>query len=74
MSEGKIHEYTVQMTCEGCSGAVQRVLGKLEGKGISKINIDLKGQKVQVTSTLSAEEVLEVIKKTGKKVEYVNSK
>ncbi|KAL1438254.1 hypothetical protein MTO96_048332 [Rhipicephalus appendiculatus] len=26
----------VEMTCEGCSGAVQRVLGKLEGQGVNK--------------------------------------
>ncbi|KAB0799374.1 hypothetical protein PPYR_07254 [Photinus pyralis] len=74
MSEGQTHEYTVEMTCEGCSGAVQRVLGKLEGKGVSKIDIDLKGQNVKVTSTLAADDILDIIKKTGKKVEYVNSK
>lgn len=28
----KVHEYKVTMTCDGCSGAVQRVLGKLKGK------------------------------------------
>lgn len=27
----KVHEYKVTMTCEGCSGAVERVLGKLKG-------------------------------------------
>lgn len=28
----QVHEYTVEMTCEGCSGAVERVLGKLGGE------------------------------------------
>ena len=73
MSEPKTHEYTVKMTCEGCSGAIQRVLGKLEGKGVDKIEIDLKGQKVKVVSTLSAEEILEVIKKTGKEAAHVST-
>ena len=27
----QVHEFNVTMTCEGCSGAVKRVLGKLEG-------------------------------------------
>lgn len=33
MSYLQIHEFKVEMTCTGCSGAVERVLGKL-GKGI----------------------------------------
>ena len=28
----KVHEFKVEMTCGGCSGAVERVLGKLGGK------------------------------------------
>lgn len=28
----QVHEFTVEMTCEGCSGAAKRVLGKLGGK------------------------------------------
>lgn len=27
----QLHEFQVAMTCEGCSGAVQRVLGKIKG-------------------------------------------
>ena len=30
----KVHEFKVEMTCSGCSGAVERVLGKLGGKEI----------------------------------------
>lgn len=29
------HEFKVEMTCTGCSGAVERVLGKLKGKQIA---------------------------------------
>lgn len=81
------------MTCEGCSGAVQRVLGKLKGinesileilqtftlafpfldKGVEDIDISLENQSVKVKTTLSHEEILEHIKKTGKDSHYVRS-
>ena len=31
------HLFTVAMTCGGCSGAVERILGKLKGMSISQI-------------------------------------
>lgn len=79
------------MTCEGCSGAVQRVLSKLQGifsvnfwsaaykkghvlgQGIETFEINLQDKKVSVTSSLTAEEVLNVIKKTGKTTELLSS-
>lgn len=39
--------------------------------GIDKVNIDLPGKKVFVTSSLSSEEILESLKKTGKAVTFV---
>lgn len=41
---------------------------------IVKLDIDLPGKKVFVTSALSADELLEVIKKTGKETAYVGVK
>ncbi|KAK4886202.1 hypothetical protein RN001_002473 [Aquatica leii] len=73
MSEAQVHEYNVKMTCDGCSGAVQRVLSKFEGKGIDKIDINLVEQIVKVTSTLSPDEILKMIQKTGKEVKYVKT-
>lgn len=64
----------MEMTCEGCSGAVKRVLGKLEGNGVNNVDIDLKGQRVLVDSTLSSEQLLETLKKTGKSCSYVGVK
>lgn len=61
------------MTCEGCSGAVDRVLNRLKGQGVETVTINLPEQKVAVTSTLSADQLLEVIKKTGKKTIYVGT-
>jgi len=34
----QVHEFKVEMTCEGCSGAVERVLGKLKGKWVIKLD------------------------------------
>jgi len=73
MSKAKVHEYRVEMSCDGCSGAVQRVLAKLQGNGVEKIDINLQDQLVRVTSTLAAEEILKIIQKTGKKVEHISS-
>ncbi|EAT45611.1 AAEL003136-PA [Aedes aegypti] len=67
------HEFKVEMTCTGCSGAVERVLGKLKEK-VEKVDIDLENKKVFVTSTLSSDELLETIKKTGKETSYIGLK
>lgn len=67
----QVYEFNVEMTCEGCSTAVQNVLNKKEG--VTDVNIDLQGKKVYVTSTLSSDEVLQVIKKTGKACEFVGT-
>ncbi|KAG0434269.1 hypothetical protein HPB47_019226 [Ixodes persulcatus] len=70
----QVHEFEVEMTCEGCSGAVQRVLGKLEGQGVNKVEIDLPNKRVFIDSTLSSEKLLEVLKKAGKTCSYVGVK
>nr|CAI5835489.1 unnamed protein product [Callosobruchus analis] len=76
MAEVKLHEFKVKMTCEGCSGAVQRVLTKLKDnpdKKVEDFDISLADQSVKVKTSLSANEVLEVIKKTGKEAEFIKS-
>ncbi|XP_013185631.1 copper transport protein ATOX1 [Amyelois transitella] len=67
------HVFNVEMTCEGCSGAVERVLNRLKGQGVDNVAISLPEQKVVVTSSLSSDQLLEVIKKTGKKTTYVGT-
>lgn len=42
-------------------------------KGIQDISIDLPGQKVTVKTTMSPEEILDVIKKTGKQTEFIQT-
>ncbi|XP_055319369.1 copper transport protein ATOX1 [Sitodiplosis mosellana] len=67
----QVHEFSVEMTCSGCSGAVEKVLGKL-GDKVQNVRIDLDNKKVFVTSAeLNADQLLEVIKKTGKTTNYI---
>ncbi|KAI9292009.1 copper transport protein ATOX1-like protein [Neoconidiobolus thromboides FSU 785] len=61
------YEFTVKMTCSGCSNAVNKALGRLEG--VDKVDINMEEQKVTVTtSTATKDQVFEAIKKTGKEV------
>ncbi|RRT76797.1 hypothetical protein B296_00029643 [Ensete ventricosum] len=53
------------MSCEGCVGAVKRVLTKMEG--VESFDVDLKEQKLTVRGNVKPEAVLQTVSKTGKK-------
>ncbi|XP_077465252.1 copper transport protein ATOX1 [Stigmatopora argus] len=61
------HKFSVTMTCEGCSGAVSRILSRLEDV---KFEIDLPNQLVWIESDKDADFLLETLKKCGKPVTY----
>jgi len=65
-----VYKFGVNMSCGGCSGAVKRVLQKLDG--IENFDVSLDTQSATITTkpeaNLSYDEVLQVIAKTGKKV------
>ncbi|XP_038556312.1 copper transport protein ATOX1 isoform X1 [Micropterus salmoides] len=63
----KKHEFEVAMTCEGCSGAVTRVLNKL---GDVKFEIDLPKKLVWIESDKDVDVLMETLKKCGKEVKY----
>ncbi|KAK6456836.1 antioxidant and copper/iron homeostasis protein [Scheffersomyces xylosifermentans] len=67
MSGHKYH-FDVTMSCSGCSGAVNRVLTKLDG--VSNIDISLEKQTVDVATvdSLDYDTVYNTIAKTGKKI------
>ncbi|XP_073342909.1 copper transport protein ATOX1 isoform X1 [Pagrus major] len=65
------HEFEVAMTCEGCSGAVTRVLNKLGGVTFT---IDLPQKLVWIESDKDAEVLMETLKKCGKEVKYNGTK
>ncbi|XP_011053175.1 PREDICTED: copper transport protein ATOX1 isoform X2 [Acromyrmex echinatior] len=67
----QVHEFNVEMTCEGCSTAVQNVLKKKAG--IDDIKIDLPEKKVFVTTALNSNEILETLKKTGKTCQFLQT-
>ncbi|KAF2294115.1 hypothetical protein GH714_007642 [Hevea brasiliensis] len=58
----------VGMSCQGCVGAVKRVLGKMEG--VESYEIDLKEQKVTVKGNVQPDVVLQTVSKTGKKTSF----
>ncbi|KAK2542700.1 Atox1 [Columba guinea] len=65
------HEFFVDMTCEGCSNAVTRVLHKLGGV---QFDIDLPNKKVCIDSEHNVDTLLETLKKTGKNASYLGEK
>uniref|UniRef100_A0A8C6IPE1 Copper transport protein ATOX1 n=1 Tax=Melopsittacus undulatus TaxID=13146 RepID=A0A8C6IPE1_MELUD len=65
------HEFFVDMTCEGCSNAVTRVLQKLGGV---QFDIDLPNKKVCIDSEHNIDTLLETLKKTGKNASYIGEK
>uniref|UniRef100_A0A8C9DTQ5 Copper transport protein ATOX1 n=1 Tax=Prolemur simus TaxID=1328070 RepID=A0A8C9DTQ5_PROSS len=62
------HEFSVDMTCEGCADAVSRVLNKLGGV---KFEVDLPNKKVSIESEHSMDTLLATLRKTGKTVSYL---
>jgi len=56
--------YNVGMTCEGCSGAVTRILNKIEG--VTKVECDIEGKIVTVTGTANEETMFEKLTNWGK--------
>ncbi|KAI8969171.1 hypothetical protein BDF20DRAFT_827437, partial [Mycotypha africana] len=60
------YKFNVEMSCSGCSNAVNRALTRLEG--VKNVDISLEKQEVVVDTELPRETVLAAIKKTGKNV------
>ncbi|OAY73388.1 copper transport protein ATX1-like [Ananas comosus] len=58
----------VGMSCEGCVGAVKRVLSKMEG--VESFDVNLTEQKVTVKGNVKPEAVLQTVSKTGKKTSF----
>ncbi|PWY81775.1 heavy metal ion transporter [Aspergillus heteromorphus CBS 117.55] len=62
------YKFNVTMSCGGCSGAVERVLKKLNGVKSFDVNLESQTALVVADETLPYETVLATIKKTGKGV------
>ncbi|KAK8215154.1 Cytosolic copper metallochaperone [Zalaria obscura] len=62
------YKFNVTMTCGGCSGAVERVLKRLDGVKSYDVSLDTQTANVVTADNLDYTTVLNTIKKTGKKV------
>ncbi|KAL4785076.1 hypothetical protein BJX76DRAFT_356399 [Aspergillus varians] len=60
------YKFNVSMSCGGCSGAVERVLKKLDGVKSFDVSLDSQTASVVTDATVPYEMVLATIKKTGK--------
>lgn len=60
------YHFDVKMSCEACSRAIDRVLGKLDG--VTSYSVSLEKQSVDVEGSVPFDTVLEKIKNTGKEV------
>ncbi|KFV56937.1 Copper transport protein ATOX1, partial [Tyto alba] len=68
------HEFFVDMTCEGCSNAVTRVLHRLFFWVCVQFDIDLPNKKVCIDSEHNVDTLLETLRKTGKNASYLGEK
>ncbi|QKX56455.1 uncharacterized protein TRUGW13939_03560 [Talaromyces rugulosus] len=62
------YKFNVSMSCGGCSGAVERVLKKLDGVKSFDVSLDSQTATVVTENSLPYDTVLATIKKTGKAV------
>ncbi|VDO99690.1 unnamed protein product [Heligmosomoides polygyrus] len=65
------YTFEMAMTCEGCANAARRVLGKLGDGKVTIDKIDVQTKQVVVSTDLTADDVLEALKKTGKEVKQL---
>ncbi|ODH49677.1 hypothetical protein GX48_04201 [Paracoccidioides brasiliensis] len=62
------YKFNISMSCGGCSGAVERVLKKLDGVKSYTVNLESQTATVIADPSLEYDTVLSTIKKTGKTV------
>ncbi|KAI5693353.1 hypothetical protein M8J75_014333 [Diaphorina citri] len=67
----KVHVFKAEMTCDGCSSAITRILDRMKDKGVESVECSLPDQTVKVKSTLDPDVLLEAIKKSGKTCSYI---
>ncbi len=60
-SESATYEWSVGMTCGGCSGAVTRIVSGIEG--VSSFDVNLEAKRLRVTGTVAPDVVTEKLNK-----------
>ena len=56
-----VYELNVGMTCEGCTGAIKRILGKVDS--IKEVDCDIASRKVTVKATADDLDIAEMLSK-----------
>jgi len=68
------YQFQVEMTCEGCSNALNKLLGRQRDKGeVSDFTVDLPTKTVSVTTIKELQEVVAMLEKAGKKVSHLST-
>ncbi|KAI9716042.1 MAG: Cytosolic copper metallochaperone [Chrysothrix sp. TS-e1954] len=67
-TQGHTYLFDITMTCSGCSGAIERVLKRLDGVKSFQVSLPEQSAEISAAEELGYETVLEKIKKTGKTV------
>ncbi|KAL8991992.1 MAG: hypothetical protein Q9169_007463, partial [Polycauliona sp. 2 TL-2023] len=62
------YKFDITMTCSGCSGAIERVLKKMEGIKSYTVSLESQTADIYAEEGLAYETVLEKIRKTGKTI------
>lgn len=62
------YQFNVKMTCSGCSNAVLKALGRLEGVTDVKTSLDSQTVDVTTVGSVDYDTVYNTISKTGKKI------
>ncbi|KAJ5880568.1 Metal homeostasis factor ATX1 [Penicillium subrubescens] len=62
------YKFNVSMSCGGCSGAVERILKRLDGVKAFDVSLETQTANITTEPTVSYDTVLAAIKKTGKTV------
>ncbi|CAI4218115.1 unnamed protein product [Parascedosporium putredinis] len=68
MADEHTYNFDITMSCGGCSGAVDRVLKKLEGVRSYEVSLENQNATVVAEPDLKYATVLKTIAKTGKKI------
>lgn len=67
MSTHKYH-FDVSMSCSGCSGAIDRVLKRLDGVNAIDISLEKQTVDVETNESLDFDTIYQTIAKTGKTI------
>lgn len=62
------YQFNVTMSCSGCSNAVLKALGRLDGVTDTQVSLDDQLVKVSTVDSLDYDTVYNTISKTGKKI------